>query len=144
MRMVTKWKCFSCGRTNASERREGRHHSLEITKDFTILCINNIVLVVTVAAIIMMNSCAFFAGSPHDNFKAHLYHTIGINIDSIPYYQMPSKQSLISSRELPNGNIENKYMHRGTCVYFIELDPKTRIIVGARFEGSESDCVVNP
>lgn len=51
---------------------------------------------------------------------------------------------LIDSKVLPNGNIENGYLFRGTCRYFFEYAPDTKVIVGWRFEGSEQDCIINP
>ncbi|MCL2761517.1 MAG: hypothetical protein FWD70_07730 [Desulfuromonadales bacterium] len=61
-----------------------------------------------------------------------------------PISKSLTKKTFIDSKELPNGNIENKYKYRRTCVYFYEIDPKTHIIVGARFEGKDTDCVSNP
>lgn len=88
--------------------------------------------------------CALFAGNPHDNFIAHLNAQIGKNIDEIPYYEWPFERDLIQTKELANGNIEKKYKYRGTCKYIFEIDPKIRKIVGARFEGKDSDCYINP
>ena len=105
---------------------------------------NSVVLAVTVAAVIMMNSCAFFAGSPHENFKDHIYGEIGKSVDNAPDYSWRSKKGLLDAKVLPNGNIEQKYRYQGTCIYYFEIDPKTRLIVGARFEDSEGDCVVAP
>jgi hypothetical protein len=51
---------------------------------------------------------------------------------------------VFNSKTLFNGNIENQYRYRGTCRYFFEVDPKTRKIVGWRFEGSERDCEIVP
>ncbi len=83
--------------------------------------------------------------TPHENFKAHLYKQIGKSLDEIPPYQWPFEKQKVDSKVLPNGNIENKYKYyRGNCFYIFEIDPKTRKIVGARFEGSERDCVINP
>ncbi|MCL2761516.1 MAG: hypothetical protein FWD70_07725 [Desulfuromonadales bacterium] len=92
----------------------------------------------------ILSGCVFWAGSPHDNFVEILNSKIGKNIDEIPYFQLPDKENIIDSKVLPNGNIENKYKYYKTCIYFYEIDPKTRIIVGARFEGKDTDCYVNP
>ncbi len=90
-----------------------------------------------------MSGC--YTLNPHENFKAHLYQTVGQSLDEIPSYQWPFEKDLIDSKVLPNGNIENKYKHyRENCFYIFEIDPKTRKIVGARFEGKETDCVINP
>jgi hypothetical protein len=48
-------------------------------------------------------------------------------------------------RVLPSGNIEIEFLGRGkACPVFFEIDAKTRIIVGWRFEGSERDCEIVP
>jgi hypothetical protein len=82
--------------------------------------------------------------TPHENFKAHLRGEIGRGMDNAPSYSWRNEKDKIDSKVLPNGNIENKYKYQGSCVYYFEVDPKTRKIVGTRFEGSEKDCVVNP
>ncbi len=101
-------------------------------------------ILMVVFSMLLISGCAFFAASPHDNFIGHLNLQIGHNIDNVPYYQIPHKEDIIDSKVLPNGNIENKYLYRGTCRYHYEIDPKTRIIVGARFEGLDTDCSINP
>ncbi len=89
-----------------------------------------------------------FAGcattSPHENFKAHLYQKVGMSLDEIPPYWWPYEEDLIDSNVLANGNLRNRYKYRGTCVYIYEINPQTRIIVDAGFEGKETDCIVNP
>ncbi len=82
--------------------------------------------------------------NPHENFKEALYDSIGQSIDNVPNYLWPDEKALVSSKLLPNGNIENKYKHLRSCRYIFEINPKTRTIVGARFEGKETDCVINP
>lgn len=95
-----------------------------------------------------------FAGcssmTPHENFKAQLHAKIGKKWNELPSYQFPSEEYLISSKELPNGNVEKKYKlvwgfgKQRTCIHIYEIDPKTNIIVNASFEGSETDCAINP
>lgn len=80
----------------------------------------------------------------HENFIDHLRNEIGKSIDGAPSYSWRNEKGLIDSKILANGNIENKYKYRGTCVYYFEIDPKTRKIVSFRFEGKETDCEVNP
>ena len=88
--------------------------------------------------------------NPHENFKGILHSQIGQKWDEMPYYQIPSEEELISSRILPNGNMEKKYKtlrgwrHNRVCIQIYEIDPKTDIIVDVGFEGSEADCVWNP
>lgn len=98
-------------------------------------------IVITVLALVA-SGCPGL--TPHENFKSHLRGEIGEIVDNAPSYSWRNEKDKIDSRVLPNGNIENKYKYRGSCVYYFEITPKTRKIVGARFEGSEKDCVVNP
>jgi hypothetical protein len=94
------------------------------------------------ALILLLLGCSTI--NPHENFRDSLYGAIGRSIDNVPSYLWPDEKALVSSRLLPNGNMENKYKHLRSCRYIFEIDPKTRRIVGARFEGSETDCVINP
>jgi hypothetical protein len=82
--------------------------------------------------------------TPHENFRSIIGHSVGKSIDLPPGATKAHPERLVSSTVLPNGNIENQYKQRGTCSYFFEIDPKTRIIVGWRFEGSERDCAIVP
>jgi len=53
------------------------------------------------------------------------------------------KENFIKIVDLPNGNKEYWYKHGNKpcrCIY--EVNPETQIIVGARFEGSESACAL--
>lgn len=94
--------------------------------------------------IFILDGCAFFAGSPHQNFVDHLNATVGKSIDEIPPYQLPHPEDLLESKLLGNGNTENKYKYRGTCRYILEINPQSRKIVNARYEGKDEDCYVNP
>jgi hypothetical protein len=81
---------------------------------------------------------------PHENFMNSLNSLIGKKWTELPRYQFPSEKDLISKKILPNGNLEKKYKALRTCVPVFEINPKSDIIVGAGFEGKESDCVINP
>ena len=83
-------------------------------------------------------------GLAHENFKRNLYRNTGKNLDEIPPYQFPQEKNLIGSVPLQNGNVENRYKFNKTCILIYEVDPKTRKIVGAGFEGSERDCSIVP
>ncbi len=104
--------------------------------------INKCSLLVT--CMLSMSGCIIFAESPHEIFKGHLNVQVGENIDDVPPFQIPHKEDLIGSKILSNGNIENEYKFRGTCRYFYEINPKSRKIVSTRFEGKETDCIINP
>ncbi len=89
--------------------------------------------------------------TPHENFVNMLNRQVGKNwIWLRDHYQFPSEKTLISSKELPNGNVVKKYKstwgfgRKRTCISIYEIDPKTDIIVHAGFEGTEEDCVINP
>jgi len=63
-------------------------------------------------------------------------------------HQFPPDKDLISTRELPNGNVEKKYLEgfglQRPCIHVYEIDPKTDVIVRADFEGRDEDCVAVP
>ena len=82
--------------------------------------------------------------TPHENFKEHMESNIGSSIDKPQEPGVAIPKYLLNSTALPNGNIENGYQYRGTCRYFFEFDPNTRIILGWRFEGSKTDCAIVP
>lgn len=90
--------------------------------------------------VLQLSSCI----SPHNNFKAHMSHTVGESIDDRRSWAYPDPDRYLGSKVLKNGNIENEYKLQRTCRYFFEYDPETRIIVNWRFEGKEGDCIVNP
>lgn len=82
--------------------------------------------------------------SPHENFKLCMGANVGRKINGSDRSHWAIPEYFVGSKSLPNGNIENEYKYIRTCRYFFEYDPETRIIVNWRFEGKESDCVVNP
>ncbi len=88
--------------------------------------------------VLLLSSCI----SPHENFKDHMQVNVGRSIDDTRSWKRPDR--LLGRKVLENGNIENEYEYTRTCRYFFEYDPETRIVVNWRFEGKESDCVVNP
>ena len=82
--------------------------------------------------------------TPHANFKQSLYGAIGRSIYNNVPGRWPYKEDLIDTTPLPNGNVEYRYQYLRTCRYIFEVDPATHLIVGARFEGKDTDCVINP
>ena len=81
---------------------------------------------------------------PHENYWGLMNANVGSKIDKPFAAGSANPNFLMESRRLPNGNIENKYKYIRSCRTFFEFDPKTRIIVGWRFEGKTSDCVIFP
>ena len=90
--------------------------------------------------ILMLSSCS--ALTPHENFKAHMTNDVGQSIDDPQTWARSDRY--IASKTLQNGNIENEYKFRGTCRYFFEFNPESRLVVNWRFEGSVRDCVIAP
>lgn len=96
------------------------------------------------AAIVLFPSLASCSTvTPHENFKQHMSHNVGKRIDD-PRLNWVNQRVLIGSTTLPNGNIENEYRFRETCRYFFEVDPKSRVILRWRFQGTERDCQIVP
>jgi hypothetical protein len=94
------------------------------------------------ALMLVLSSCS--ALTPHENFRAHMESNVGSSIDKPREPGVALPRYLLGSKTLLNGNIENEYRDRGTCRYYFEYNPLTRIIVNWRFEGSEKDCVIAP
>lgn len=92
--------------------------------------------------LLSVSSCG--SVTPHENFKNTMSYSVGKSIDDPPRITGAYPDALVSSKILPNGNIENQYRWRGTCRYFFEIDQQTHKIVGWRFEGSERDCEIVP
>lgn len=78
----------------------------------------------------------------HENFKRLMQSKIGMNYDDPPSFTGINTEQLYSSFILLNGNLENGYRHRGSCVYFFEINPDTHKIVKWRFEGRTKDCSI--
>lgn len=90
---------------------------------------------------------AFLACSPtdpHENFKNILGKDVGKRADDPLNTIALSADWFAGETILENGNTEKKYKYKGSCVYFYEIDRKTNIIVGWRFEGSKADCAIAP
>ena len=102
--------------------------------------INQCLMILLVAPLVA--GCASI--SPHANFKDALYEIVGKALDDIPPYTWPHNLKRIDETPLPNGNVEYRYRYVRTCRIILEVNAQTRIIVGARFEGKDTDCVINP
>lgn len=91
---------------------------------------------------LVLSSCS--ALTPHENFKSAMQSNIGKKEDSSASYLSRYPEDVLGSSGLTNGNIETEFFQSRKCRVFFEIDPKTRIIVGWRFEGSEKDCEIVP
>ncbi len=81
--------------------------------------------------------------TPHENFKHNITTKIGLSIDQIGGGWTRS-EDLVSMINLPNGQVAYTYKYVRSCLYTFEVNPVTRIITAARWEGSEKDCVIAP
>lgn len=108
---------------------------MTMTPLFTITFLTMLLLLPTIG------SCS--SVTPHENFKQHMSRNVGKKIGD-PTTKWMNERVLMRSRELPNGQIEYQYRFRGTCRYYFEVDSKTSVIVGWRFEGTEEDCAIVP
>jgi hypothetical protein len=103
-------------------------------------------LILTMQMLLFASSC--YSVTPQENFKNILNNAVGRNVrdeENSPGGWLYTRQP-ITVTHLPNGNVEKKYLYmRGrSCYFFFETNPDTSIIISARFEGKESDCVINP
>lgn len=83
------------------------------------------------------------AVSSHEKFMRLMKNKVGMKYDDPPSVTGINTQQLISSNILLNGNMENGYQYRGSCVYLLEINPDTQKIVKWRFEGSVQDCSID-
>ena len=88
--------------------------------------------------------CLFAAGTGHENFKNMMQSNVGKSMDDPYVYRNRYRSLLMGTRELPNGNIEEKFNRHPRCPVFFEIDKKARTIVGWRYEGTDHDCVIVP
>ena len=86
-----------------------------------------------------VSSCA--GVTPQENYARAIRMSIGSKIDD--FYNLVNKRPL-SERVLANGNMEYKYLYAGDCVETYEVDPQTRIIKNASYEGSAKWCNLAP
>ena len=86
-----------------------------------------------------LSACLNISLDPHEAFKNNFHRFLGKSIDNSSSFLT---HGLVSSKKLYNGNIENKYRSHGTCHYYFEYDPKTKIIIGWRFTGKKEHCTL--
>ena len=82
--------------------------------------------------VVVLPACPHYnsLGTYREDFIISMQRDVGRSIDDFSYLQTKS------SRQLPNGNIENEYW-LGPCPVFYEFDPETRIIVDWWFEEND-------
>jgi hypothetical protein len=77
----------------------------------------------------------------HENFVSQMNATLEKFFDSSRMTWGDEKYHL-STRTLPNGNVERGYQYRDKCKYFFELNSITNVVVSWRYEGLIEDCKV--
>ena len=100
-------------------------------------------IAVVVSAIILL-LCSCTSITPYANFKDQLYRTRGSTLADVARSGWAHSADLIGKTALSKGHMEYGYRHRRSCNYFLEVDPVTTRIVGTRFEGETTDCVIYP
>lgn len=83
----------------------------------------------------------------HENFVGGLGTNVGRNFDQLKYSGWDSRGILASTITLPNGHVEYTYDERmgkypRNCQYIFEVDPKTNLVVAARWMGDK--CILVP
>ncbi|GEM_PF-2257972 len=98
--------------------------------------------VLPVILCVSLTACA--SGRAHQNFKNSVGWDIGKKIDdqSILMNRYPEDRG--ERAVLPNGDIEQTYRFRRSCLVYFEIDKSSQKIVGWRHEGTEQDCVLVP
>ena len=85
--------------------------------------------------------------SPRENFKMQMNNLIGKRIDDIPDYKFGNKKYLIKTLNLSGDTYENIYTEEGPfgkCSYALDIDSKTKKVIGWRSHGDEKGCQVIP
>lgn len=95
------------------------------------------------AALLAAVSCAAIP-TPHENFLLIMGSNVGKHVDNPLILWNRYADWRAGIRILENGNAEHEFRWRTYCPVFFEVDPNTRLIVGWRFEGRETDCQIVP
>jgi hypothetical protein len=97
--------------------------------------------------VVFLSSCSSLFEPPvnpaHANFERIMKSKIGKKYDDPPNFAGNPEQ-LVSSITQLNGNMVNGYRLNPSCIYYFEINPDTRKIVGWRYTGSKQDCVIAP
>lgn len=93
----------------------------------------------------MLGGCPLFL-TPHENFLDKLKGNIGYRMnpyrDSLEGWAHP--RALLRTSRLPNGWIAYTYAYHATCLYTLDVDPKTHVVRAVRWAGYSGDCGIYP
>lgn len=103
-----------------------------------------------IASFLVLTNCVWMIDE-HENFKSIYQSNIGKSIDDPTLYKWPHAEK-ISTQVLLDGHIETEVIHTwgntrrqtGVCRVFFKYNPVSRIVIGWRYEGKNSDCFITP
>jgi hypothetical protein len=83
--------------------------------------------------------------SAQQNFKDWLQQQLGKSVDDPDAYINRYPENRITTRNLPNGNLELKYKggHLLRCTVYFEIDKSSRTIISEHYEGTGQNCSIN-
>lgn len=90
-------------------------------------------------------SCA--SVDSYSNFRNILNSLVGHSINRQPWYGFAYKGKSIRSNLLDNGNVEYEFRGgrpHGGCVYAVEVERGSEIILRWQIKEHSEDCYVNP
>ena len=92
---------------------------------------------------LMLAGCAS-TSAEHENFEQVMDRQVGKGIDDPDAYPVFYRLRELSSRPLPNGNLQQQYAagRNGRCRLSFEVEPRERRILRWSSEGGERDCVL--
>jgi hypothetical protein len=99
----------------------------------------------TVLAVsLCLGSCSYLEQltpeAAHRNFLVTLNGLVGRQIDN-PHPWLQSQLKL-SEEALSNGRVRYRFGRPGRCIEVFDVDPTSKKIVAATFEGSDMDCAI--
>jgi len=97
--------------------------------------------------LLFLSACGLMPKPPtnpaHENFKRIMSGKVGKKYDDPPNFAGTQEQIVSSITQL-NGTMVNGYRLNASCVYYFEINPDTRKILGWRYKGKDDDCVIAP
>jgi hypothetical protein len=94
-------------------------------------------IVVFCILVSMCNLASCTNVTAQENYAREVNAMVGASVDRL-------KNNPLSERQLDNGNVEYKYRYNQGCIEIYEVDPRTRIVQKASYEGSSDWCNLSP
>lgn len=86
------------------------------------------------------NGCV--TSNPQQNLDNQLKAMVGKSLDVPRYHLRP--ELLLEQKEFSNNILQLRYRYLGDCVFVVQAQSKSRIILNAWAEGSEKYCILPP